>query len=43
MAMKMRLKIKSRSRRCDINGPKSGHEHNTLNIKCGSVSDGYMY
>ena len=37
MAMKIRLKIKSRSHRYDINGPKPGHGHNILNMKCVSV------
>ena len=31
MIMKMRLKMKNRSHRYDINRPRAGHEHNMLN------------
>ena len=43
MAMKMRLKMKNRSSRYDINRPRCRHDTNILNIKYVLYNDGYMY
>ena len=43
MTMKMRLKMKYRPQRYDINWPRLRHGTNILNIKCFPGNDGYMY
>ena len=41
--MKMRLEMKNKSRRYDINRPRPRQDTNTLDIKFSKYNDGYMY
>ena len=43
MKMKIRLKIKNRSHRYDINRPHSRHGHKYTKYKMSQCNGGYMY
>ena len=43
MTIKMRLKMKSRSSRYDINRPRRRHGHRYTKYKMSRYNDGYMY